>query len=151
MNSNPIPPAEALPRIKATLDAGRPCRLVVTGTSMLPFLRDKQDAVILTPITGEIRRDDILFYLRSPQVCVLHRVWQVNEDDSLLLCGDAQTNLEPVRKEQVLARVDSVDRKGRLISCQNPGLRFLVRVWQLLHPFRPYLLAAYRRIPKHSG
>ena len=146
MNSAPRPPWEALPRIKAALAEGRPCRLVVTGTSMLPFLRNKLDSVILTPETGEIQRNDILFYLRSPNVCVLHRVWQVNPDGTLLLCGDAQVALEPVRREQVIARVSHIQRKNRLISCKNPILRFFVMIWRWLYPVRPQTLALLRRL-----
>ena len=135
MNANPISPAEALPRIMAALEAGRPCRLVVTGTSMLHFLRDKKDAVILTPVTAPIKRDDILFYLRSPQLCVLHRVWQVNPDGSLLLCGDGQTALEPVRREQVIARVSHI-----------PVLKVVTALWRRCFPIRPRLLALLRRL-----
>ncbi len=40
---------EALPKIQALLQSGQACRLVVTGNSMLPFLRHEKDAVILAP------------------------------------------------------------------------------------------------------
>ena len=65
MQSRPMPPEQALPRITALLEAGSSCRLVVTGNSMLPFLRHKRDAVILSPLSEPARRGDILFYLRG--------------------------------------------------------------------------------------
>ena len=151
MNANPIPPAQALPRIKAALDAGRPCRLVVTGGSMFPFLRDKRDAVIITPISGRIKRDDILFYLHSPQLCVLHRVRQVNPGGSLLLCGDAQTALELVYPEQVLGRVSHIQRGDRVISAKNPILLLLTVLWRWCYPIRPRLLALLRRLSKENS
>ena len=139
-------PAEALPRIRAALDAGRPCRLVVTGTSMLPFLRDRQDAVILVPPGNSFQRGDILFYLRSPQVCILHRVHSVRSDGVLLLCGDAQLHLEPIHPSQVIARVSQVERGGKLTDCGKLRLRLPVLLWQLLRPVRPYALAALSRL-----
>lgn len=146
MTNIPLSPREALPKIKALLSAGQSCRLVVTGTSMLPFLRHKQDAVLLVPVKQTIRRGDILFYLRGPEVCILHRVHQVLPDGKLLLCGDAQTALEPVHRSQVLASVSHVERSGVLTDCTAPVLRLQVALWQLLHPIRPYLLAILRRL-----
>lgn len=145
MESSSISPQEALPRITAILAQGRSCRLVVTGNSMLPLLHDKRDAVILAPVTEEIKRDDILFYLRSPNVCILHRVWRVQPDGSLLLCGDAQTGLEPVSPDQVLAGVSHIERHNKLISCKSPALRLWTTVWRWLYPIRPYVLALLRR------
>lgn len=139
MPDTPISPAAALPRITACLEAGGSCPLVVTGTSMRPFLRHRRDTVLLAPVTGPIRRGDILFYLRAPGVCVLHRVCQVEPDGTLLLCGDAQTALEPVRREQVLARVTHVRRGERTVSVDALPLRLAVGLWMALRPVRPLL------------
>lgn len=142
----PMSPADALPHISAILAEGGSCRLVITGNSMLPFLRDKRDGVILIPPTGEIQRDEIVFYLRSPNVCVLHRVWQVNPDGSFLICGDAQTALEPIRREQILARISHIERNGHSIPVSSPLLRLQVRLWRWLYPVRPRMLALLRRL-----
>lgn len=141
-----FPPGQALPRIAALLQEGLPCRLVVTGNSMFPFLRHKQDAVFLVPAEGGIQVGDILFYLRGPETPILHRVHRLNSDGLLILCGDAQTGLEPVRREQVLAKVSHVERGGKVISCGAWHLRTAVTLWRWLHPIRPYLLAILRKI-----
>lgn len=145
-NEYTLSPEQALPRIAARLEAGLPCRLVVTGNSMLPFLRHKRDAVFLIPADADIRIGDILFYLRTPNTPVLHRVHRLIPGDGLIMCGDAQTGLEPLRREQVLAKVSHVERGGKVIPCGTWYLRAAVTLWRWLHPIRPYLLAILRKI-----
>ena len=137
---------ETLPKIRAILQSGQSCRLVVTGNSMRPFLRHEKDAVILAPYQGSAQRGDILFYARAPQVCVLHRVQKVCKDGTLLLCGDAQTQLEPVKPEQIIASVPQIECDGKTVDCSLFSLRTAVWLWQLLRPARPYLLAGMRKL-----
>lgn len=145
--TEPISPEQALPRIKALLAEGLPCRLVVTGSSMLPFLRHRQDAVYLIPADDAIRVGDILLYLRGTNVPILHRVHRLLPDGTLVMCGDAQVGLEPIRREQVLAKVSHMEHGGKTIPCARISLRLSVRLWRLLRPLRPYLLALMRKIP----
>lgn len=146
LKNEPVPPEQALPRIAALLREGLPCRLVVTGNSMLPFLRHKRDAVFLVPAGDEIRAGDILLYLRGPRTPILHRVHGCRPDGVLIMCGDGQTGLEPITRERVLAKVSHVERNGRRIDCKTPVLRLLVVLWRGLYPVRSYLLAGMRKI-----
>lgn len=145
MEATTLSPAEALPRIRRELAEGRACRLVVTGSSMLPLLRHKKDAVILSAPKRIPHRGDILLYLRAEDVCVLHRVHRVVTDGTLLMCGDAQTALEPIRPEQIIAQVIAVERGGKRMECDAFGWRILSDLWQLMRPMRPVLfrLAAH--------
>lgn len=135
-----LSPAEALPRIRSIVASGGSCRLVVTGSSMEPFLRDERDAVILSPISRPLRRGDIIFYERSGGQCVLHRVMGTEPDGTLLLCGDAQTGLEPVGTSQVVALAAQIERGGNLLSADNLVWRALSGVWIFLRPIRARLL-----------
>ena len=152
MQAAPQTPEQALPKIMAILDEGISCRLVVTGSSMLPFLRHRRDTVILSPISTPIRRGDILFYLRPGDIPILHRVCAVRQDGSLLMCGDAQVGLEPISPRQVLARVTQIEKNGTLTDCSTPIFRLKAELWIALRPVRPYILAALRRLGKlHEG
>lgn len=145
METTTLSPAEALPRICRELAEGRACRLVVTGSSMLPLLRHKKDAVILSAPERTLHRGDILFYLRGENVCVLHRVHRVEADGTLLMCGDAQTALEPIRPEQIIAQVTAVERSGKRMECSALSWRMVSAIWQAMRPLRPTLfrLAAH--------
>lgn len=131
---------DALPRIRAALADGRPCQLTVTGSSMWPFLRSRKDAVILVPADRDPTPGDILFYLRHEDFCVLHRVIRREKDGLLTLCGDAQTHLESVRPEQIIALVSHIKRGSRLISCRALPWRFFSFLWVWLLPVRRPLL-----------
>ena len=148
MQASPQAPEQALPKIMAILDEGLPCRLVVTGNSMLPFLRHRRDTVILAPVSSPIRRGDILFYLRRGGAPILHRVCAVRPDGVLLMCGDAQVGLEPISPDRVLARADHIDRNGTVTDCSAPLPRLKARLWIALRPVRPYILAVLRRLGK---
>ena len=145
--SSPISPEQAIPRMRALLEEGIPCHLTVTGDSMRPFLRHQRDGVILTPVSGEICRGDILFYLRAPNAPILHRVHRV-EGEQLIMCGDAQTGLEPIARAQVLGIVSHIKREGKVIPCDHRRLRLSVAVWMCLRPVRPYLLALLNKLTR---
>ncbi|AHF11392.1 hypothetical protein [Dehalobacter restrictus] len=51
------------------------------------------------------------------------------------MLGDAQTWIKgPIEKENVLADVTTIMRKGKSIECRNHGYQFIVELWLLLHP-----------------
>lgn len=132
-------PAEALPRIREIISSGGSCRLVVTGGSMQPFLRGVRDAVILSPVMRPHRRGDVIFYESVFGQCVLHRVVGSRPDGTLLLCGDAQTWLEPLDKARVIAAASQIERNGRLFSADAPVWRALSLLWLALRPARARL------------
>lgn len=134
-------PRQALPQIQQLLSEGKSCRLQVTGTSMVPFLRSEKDAVILSPLEAPARRGDILFYLRGETRCLLHRVHKRLPDGSYLICGDNQTFTEVVAPEKVIGVASAIQRKGKQFSANAPMWRFLSLLWSFLKPIRPALLA----------
>lgn len=134
-----LSPAEALPRIRSIIASGGSCRLVVTGSSMEPFLRDGRDAVILSQISRPLRRGDIIFYERVGGQCVLHRVLGTEPDGTLLLCGDAQTGLEPVAPSRAVALAVRIERGGKQFSAGNLVWRALSGIWSGLRPVRARL------------
>ena len=146
MDTPVLQTAEALEKIRADLAAGRPCHLVVTGGSMVPFLRHKKSAVVLTSPTPPYRRGDILLYLRRSDWCILHRVVRVQKDGTLVMCGDAQTALEIIRPEQVVAQVSHVRHGAKITDCGAWHLRTAVALWMALRFVRRPLLAVMVRL-----
>jgi hypothetical protein len=113
---------------------------------MSPFLRHLRDSVILTSAAGLTpqRGDIVLIRRRKSDSYVLHRVI-ILKPDGFIMNGDAQTWTEFVPFEQVIAVVCAIERKGRLISCENRLYRFLSGLWISLRPIRR-LLFKIRRI-----
>lgn len=60
--------------ILCKLSCGEKVFLTVTGNSMLPFLADGRDRVVLQRIEKRPKKGDIIFYRRKNGAYVLHRV-----------------------------------------------------------------------------
>ena len=122
--------------------------LTVTGNSMVPFLVHKRDSVILSAPDDIIRKGDILFYRRKNGKCVLHRVKKIT-DHGLYFIGDSQNSIEgPLDKSCVLAKCNSVIRKGKLIDNKSIIWKFFRDVWLNIIPLRLPLIKFIAKIKK---
>ena len=140
-------PNELLIReIRRTLAEGKQVELKAKGNSMLPFIRDGRDSVLLERPT-KIRVGDILLGEYAPDSFVLHRLIR-KENGRLVLMGDG--NLHGEEKcfpGNIVARVVRIIRpNGRSVDCDAWAFRFRSGCWRLLLPVRRYLLAIIRRI-----
>lgn len=113
--------------------------LEITGRSMRPLLRHGRDVVLLAPFCREsCKIGSILLYLRPNGRLVLHRVRKC-VPGGYRMNGDAQTQCEFVRVEQVVAQADALLRGGRMLSCNAPELRVWDALWYPTRVFRPVL------------
>ena len=82
-----------------------------------------RDSVILKNASGhKLKRGDILIRRREPIACA--SPYCKMKPDGFIMNGDAQTWTEFVLFEQVVAVAHAIERKGRLISCNNRLYRF---------------------------
>ena len=132
-----LPMEELYPILEEQLASGGRCLLPVTGSSMLPALRQGRDAVLLEK--RPVGRGDVILYRRENGAFILHRI--VGERGDLwLCCGDNQWRGEAVPKDRVLAAVAAVRRGGR-----ETGLSPLwTALWTGLFPVRRPLIALRR-------
>lgn len=129
------------PIIAQSVAAGGTAELTVTGRSMLPLLLDRVSRVKLVAITEPVR-GDIIFYRRDNGVYVLHRLLECCGDGTYTMCGDGQTALEPrLRREQLIACVESFARRGKWRSCDAP----LYKLWWRIHVADRPIRSFYRR------
>ena len=121
------------------LSQGYSVRFRPGGHSMHPTIRDGE-AVTVEPVEpGKVERGDIVLY-RTTGGVIAHRVMRIERREDrpevFHLRGDASTSRDaPVRAEQILGRVVSVERMGRTISLVNLRAKILgpvrVRVFRL--------------------
>ena len=96
---------ELVPAIMQAMQDGGSAELTVTGRSMTPLLRDRVSRVRLAAVS-QPKRGDMVLYRRQNGAYVLHRIAAIGADGTYMMCGDAQTVLEPgIRREQLLAVV----------------------------------------------
>ncbi|MBP3368030.1 MAG: S24/S26 family peptidase [Clostridia bacterium] len=116
--------------------------LVVTGSSMLPFLKEGRDTVILQK-ADKLCRGQIVFFRRNSGEFILHRVRRKYPNGRLLVNGDAQSWCELIRSECVLAEVISIERRGRTIDPNGFTSRLLRMLWYPTRPVRPLIFRLY--------
>jgi len=132
---------------------GYQLKICPEGKSMVPFLCGGRDEAILSiPDNGySYEKNDIVLYKIENGIHVLHRICRINKDGIYTL-GDGNQGIEgPFQREDFLAVVDYIIRKGKILSKENKKYIFLVNLWRMLRPVRPVILKSYshaRRIER---
>ena len=119
--------------------------LVVTGYSMIPFLKEGRDTVYLQK-TDRFYKGQIVFFRRTSNEFILHRIRKIYPDGKLLVNGDAQSWCEIIRQEQVLAEVLYISKNGRRIDPKSGLFPLLGALWYPTKPLRPLIWRCYGRI-----
>ena len=134
-----IPAEQALALLEENFRQNRSAAVLVTGTSMVPFLRHEKDHVRLAPPTGDYRVGQLLLFHLGDRL-ILHRL-RKKRDGKLLMNGDGQCHCEVILPEQgVAVGTHVIRRSGRVISCGSPLWRILSALWYPTRPLRPRLL-----------
>lgn len=109
--------------LKELVEQGREVRMVISGSSMAPFLIHGRDSIFFRAPARELRKGDIVFYERPGGQFVVHRICRVHADGYDII-GDAQTEIEHhVQRKQIFAQV-----------------------WIRIIPLRPILMHGYARL-----
>lgn len=143
MRVKTVPTESLMEMIRLQLEMGGRANLTVTGSSMLPMLRENWDSVILAPAHRELVPGDIALYRSGKGSYILHRVIRV-EKDNYLFCGDNQAQLETVPKDRVLAVVAEFAKKGKSHKLTEPGYRLYRMLWVKLFCVRKYYIVLRR-------
>ena len=142
-NVRELDPQVLMPALLALLEETETVPLVISGSSMTPFLVHGRDTVYLSKVTAPLKRGDMILYRRDSGAYILHRIFRV-EENTYTLMGDAQTMLEPgIRTDQVLAVVTAVRRKGKLLKQGSFWWDFFEKVWIRMVPLRPAAKTVY--------
>lgn len=102
----------------------------VKGVSMLPFLREDRDRVIMKKYYNQnLKEGDVLLFQRFNGDFVLHRIMEINEGIIVML-GDNQLSPELISVDQVRAIAIKAVRKGREITAADWTWRFFSMYWR---------------------
>ena len=146
MSPKTLPAAVLMPEYEDLLRQGMELPLIISGESMLPFLRPGTDTVYLKAPSEPLQRGDIAFYRRANGAYVLHRVVRA-EPGKYWFLGDAQSRVEgPLPAQCVFAHVTAVRRGEKLLRPTDGFWRFFAGPWLALAKRRPRLLRIYRKL-----
>lgn len=113
----------------------------ISGTSMLPMLRQNKDAVrLVKPPKRDLKAGELPLYRRPNGQYVLHRIAGVNKN-TYLIRGDNCVAYEKVPKKWVVGLVDCFYRDGRLVDVNNEEYRLYVH--NVLARGRPFVPKEY--------
>lgn len=117
MNKRDVSFSDLLPIIQEKIQKGESFSFLASGDSMLPFLRNGQDLVTLSPKPETFKKNDVIFYRRENGQFILHRIVKVLESGEMWLCGDNQLYIErKIFPEDVIAILTKIKRDEKVIS-----------------------------------
>ena len=84
---------EYISMLRTLIEEGKQVSMIISGSSMAPFLIHARDHIYLKSPSGELRKGDMVFYQRSNGEYVMHRIYNVKNEEYYLI-GDAQTVID---------------------------------------------------------
>lgn len=139
----PIESQEYLNQTREWIEAGKEVRLMISGSSMSPFLIHHRDSICCVKPFRDLRKGDMVFYQRNTDQYVMHRICDIKNGEYYLI-GDAQTEIEgPLQREQIFALITKVQRKGKWIGPKDFLWRFFAYIWPRIIPLRKLFIKAY--------
>ena len=134
---------EYVSMLRELTEEGREVSMLISGSSMNPFLIHQRDSICFRKPDRELKKGDMVFFQRPDGAFVMHRIWKVRPEGYYIV-GDAQTEIEgPVRREQIFAIVTKVCRKGKWLGPGDFWWEFFEHVWIRLVPWRRKLITGY--------
>ena len=153
MNENRVHIIDALrdaDDLMEILASGAVVPIVVTGSSMSPYLKHGRDTVRLIK-PDSLKKGKILFFRRKSGEFILHRLRKILPDGKLLMNGDAQSWCEIIDMDQVLGEVISLRRNGREIKPDGIGSRLWNILWYPTRAFRPAIWRTWAFVRRIFG
>lgn len=126
LNKPNVSLTEFWPVMKEVIDSDGEFAFYPNGTSMLPLIRQGVDQVILVK-ANDIKKGDVVLYLRDNGQFVLHRIVKVKKGE-YVMCGDNQFDLEyGITDKHILAKMKSFIRDEQTIDDTNKKYRRYIK------------------------
>ncbi len=112
-----------------------------SGCSMLPFLRDRKDTIIIKrkPIYNKY---DVVLYKRNDKY-ILHRIVKVLDNSYIVRGDNCYYNEYDINDHKIIGYLDECFRGNKKINLNGPIYYLYVRLWICSYPLR-YLLYKIR-------
>lgn len=106
--------------ISEQLESGGSVRFSPNGTSMLPFIVQGRDEVVVKKANGRLKKYDIAFYRRKNGSYILHRVVKFDKNKNYIFRGDHQFEYEyGITDSNIIGVVEKVYRSGKCIEANT--------------------------------
>ncbi|MDR2474809.1 MAG: S24/S26 family peptidase [Bacteroidales bacterium] len=127
--------------VERLIAAGENVILKMKGESMLPFLREKKDKIVLSPCRREELLPGEVVLFRYHGRHILHRIVGRNEEELLIQGDGSLVNHEKVSTKDVVGIVRSIIRPGgKEIPVHSTLIYKYWHLWYSLLPYRRFIL-----------
>lgn len=110
------------------------------GDSMMPFIKQGRDVLVISRAEGRLKRYDVPLYKRDSGQYVLHRILKVREND-YVICGDNRWNREyGITDRHIIGVLTGIIRDGREIPVTDRKYRIYVHLWCDFFPVRAFII-----------
>lgn len=106
----------------------------IKGVSMWPFLNQKNTQIYVAKADRYVKNDCILF-LRKNGELIIHRILSV-KNDYYRVCGDNQSVVEKVYKDQVHGKLIEYYKRGKTKHLKGIKYHVYVFFMRILRPVR---------------
>ena len=115
--------------VSQMLQSGNSVTLRAKGNSMLPFIMEERDTVVLQKVEAFAVGSVVLACLPGNRY-VLHRVYRI-KGEHIMLMGDGNLHaMECCRREDVAGVVVKIIRDGRVIDITSSSQLFMAALWR---------------------
>ena len=84
-----------IPVLKDLVEEGKEVSMMISGSSMNPFLIHQRDYILMKKPEEELKSWGIwCFFQRRDEAYVMHRIHHINKEGKLFIIGDAQVDMK---------------------------------------------------------
>lgn len=146
-NERVVANADYLPILRELLETGKEVSLSTKGSSMIPFIHER-DTLYVSPAPDVLKRGDMAVFQRESGEYVMHRIRYVRKgadgEKAYYFIGDAQGWTEgPIRRRQIFGLVTAVKRRGKWVNKKHPVWWFFRCVWLNMVSVRRLVFKVY--------
>ena len=132
--------------IQAQIQQGKKVKIRVRGYSMMPFIRNNDEALLIPPTPEHIKKGTPVVALTDEMGIVLHRIYHI-EGNRITLLGDGNVNqFEHTSPDRIIATVSHYYRGKHTIKVNSWYMYLIGRLWMAAHPWRRKVLTLAWRI-----
>ena len=134
--------------VQAQIKEGKKVKIRVRGHSMLPFLRNNDEALLVAPTPEQIRKGTPVVASTDELGIVLHRIHRI-EGNRITLLGDGNIHqFEQTSPDRIIAVVSHYYRGKHCFRTDSLGMKLVGRLWMAAHPWRRNVLMAVWKLKK---
>ena len=120
---------EYISMLRTLIEEGKQVSMIISGSSMAPFLIHARDHICLKSPSGELRKGDMVS-ISEATVNMSCTVFIMLKMKNIILSVTAQTVIEgPIQREQIFAIIIKVKRKGKWIVPEDFQWKFFAHIW----------------------